>query len=203
MNHKVNNIQQLYDDTKDLYTNQVVGEADAMLNDLNNCIIGLRNNWKGIDAGKNINKVIKTYNNIVFIRNSLLNLCIDTSTIAHNYREIQNANGAGLEELIVITGDSVSVMGEDEIDITDQVSINPEVSQAKASLDTCKNSIEGFITNVSAKFTSISDNWVMGPKREEAVSSFEQFGRIATDSQTFLNDVSADITTALSNYGTN
>ena len=203
MNHKVNNIQKLFDDSRDLYTNQVVGEADTILNDLNNCITNLKNNWKGIDAGKNINKVIKTYNNMVFIRNSLFSLCSDTSNIAHNYREIQNANGAGLEELAVVTGDTVSKMDEGEMDTTDQVSINPEANQAKLLLENSKNSIDGFISSVNTKFGNIRENWLSGPKREEAVSAFEQFSQLAKESQMLLNDVSSDITTAINNYGNN
>ena len=42
MNHKVNNVQQLYDDAKNLYTNVVQGKADNIVNSLNQAITTLK-----------------------------------------------------------------------------------------------------------------------------------------------------------------
>ncbi len=57
MNHKVTNVEELYESSKDLYDNVVVkgdASAETMLEELNNAITNLKANWKGADAGINI-----------------------------------------------------------------------------------------------------------------------------------------------------
>ena len=107
MNHKVQNVQQLYDDAKNLYEKVVCGKADEIINNLNQAINVLKNSWEGKDAGVQINNVVDVYNAMTKIRNALAGLAKDSSTVASKYREIQNANRAALESLppIVVEGE--------------------------------------------------------------------------------------------------
>ena len=96
MNHKVNSVQSLYDDSVSLYNGVVNGTAVNLINDLNQGIENLKNTWQGKDAGVQIQNVVNVHNSLVGIRNALGQIAVDCSKIASNYREIQNANGAGL-----------------------------------------------------------------------------------------------------------
>ena len=71
MNHKVNSVQSLYDDAKDLYTRCVEGKADTLINGLSYAVTTLKNTWEGIDAGVQIQNVIDVHNGLVVLRNSL------------------------------------------------------------------------------------------------------------------------------------
>ena len=51
MNHKVNSVQSLYDDSVSLYNGVVNGTAVNLINDLNQGIENLKNTWQGKDAG--------------------------------------------------------------------------------------------------------------------------------------------------------
>ncbi len=62
MDHKVNNVQQLYDDASNLYSNVVQGKADNIINSLNQAITTLKNSWSGADTGVQINNVVGVYN---------------------------------------------------------------------------------------------------------------------------------------------
>ena len=67
MNHRVNNVQQLYDDANSLYNNVVLGTADIIINDLSQGITTLKSCWEGKDAGVQIQNVVEVYNAMVFI----------------------------------------------------------------------------------------------------------------------------------------
>ena len=61
MNHKVNNVQQLYVSATELYNNIVVGgdaSADTIITNLTEAIENLKQNWKGVDAGLKIQELI-------------------------------------------------------------------------------------------------------------------------------------------------
>ena len=79
MNHKVNNVQQLYESAMALYNNVVAGgdcSADSILYNLNQGIENLKVNWKGMDAGLRIQEIIGVYNGMVSVRNALAKLAI-------------------------------------------------------------------------------------------------------------------------------
>jgi len=123
MNHKVNNVQQLYIDSEKLYNDCVLKTADTLIDDLSQGINILKGCWEGADAGIQIQNVIEVHNSLVFIRNILAKLARDASSIASRYREIQNANRANLENLPVISINEKQIMSEysdtrDTINIT-------------------------------------------------------------------------------------
>lgn len=145
MDHKVNNVQKLYDDAVWLNNNVVIGSdnsADAILGNLSRGVENLKNNWKGRDAGIRIQEVIKVHNEMAMVRDALASLAADSSAVAANYRRIQNANGAGLEELSAIPYDRTSSTTRlgDYSDSADTIDINPAVETGKNLIDTANSS---------------------------------------------------------------
>lgn len=203
MNHKVESVQGLHDDAFALYNNVVVGaadySADTLINNLDEGIKTLKNCWKGKDAGVQIQNVITVYNALVNIRNVLGNLAVDSSKIASNYREIQNANGAGLETLGVVSSENKTIM-EDYVDNADKIDITPEAEGGKAKIDSANSNMDLFISEVSKYFNNIMNNWTVGTGREEAKSAFDTFNSNSAQYKEILSSVSKNISTALQNY---
>lgn len=203
MNHKVNSVQTLHDDAMALYNNVVIGGADTsaetLINNLNSGIQVLKSCWEGKDAGVQIQNVVTVHNALVGIRNALAQLAMESSKIASNYREIQNANGAGLEILSVINCDTKTVM-EDYSDTRDTINITPEANNGKSKIDAANNSMDGFISEVSKYYNSIMENWTVGTGRDNAVQAFDSFIANSNQYKEVLSEVSTSIATALQNY---
>ena len=202
MNHKVNNVQMLHDDAMYMHNNLVVGgeaSADSILNSLNQGIENLKTNWKGKDAGYRIQEVIGVHNAMVSVRNALDQLASDSAKVAANYREIQNANGAGLETLGTLAIEIKTFLG-DYSDTADTIDINPSAEAGKNSIDTANNALDTFIADVRARYNSIMENWTLGTGRDAAQGAFEAFMSNANKYKETLTEVSANITKALQNY---
>lgn len=205
MNHKVNSVADLYASAVALNNNVVVGatetSATTIMRNLKEGIEVLKNSWQGMDAGTQINNVVTVYNAMVKVKNLLAGLCVDTSKIASDYRAIQRANGAQLEELSKIAESAPEVFMGEYSDSRDTVSITPEAVNGKARVDAANNAMDGFINEVRRYFNEIMENWTQGPKRDEANQAFEEFVAGSSKYKELLNEVSQSIATALQNYG--
>lgn len=203
MNHRVNNVQDLHDDAFYLYNSLVIGEgasADSILYNLNQGIDNLKNNWKGIDAGKRIQDLIKVYNAMVAVRNALASLAVDSSKVAANYREVQNANGAGLAMFTTLSFETKSILG-DYSDNSDMIDINPSAENGKNFIDNANNYLETFAVSVKGKYDEIMENWLAGTGRESAEDAFDSFVSCVNLYKQTLSDVSNNVKIALQNYG--
>lgn len=203
MNHRVFQVQSLYDDSKSLLNNGVVGggesSADTILNNLYMGIENLKANWKGRDAGVQIQSVIKVYNAMVVVRNALAALASDSAKVASDYRQIQNANAAGLEELNVLAYELKTVL-PDYTDVADTIDINPEANGGRTNIDNANNSMDAFVGYVKLMYGKLMDNWQEGPGRDAADQAYNEFVNHANEYKETLSDVSRNIATALSNY---
>lgn len=202
MNHKVNNVQGLYASATDLYTKIVVGDdasADSILANLREGIENLKNNWKGIDAGKKIQEVITVHNEMVTVRNVLAQLSFDSSVVASQYRDIQNANGAGMEYLSPIQIQPAQVLQE-HTDLADTVDIVPAAEIGKNHIDAANTDLDTFIQNVTYKYNEIMDNWTAGTGRDNAQGAFDEFVANARKYKNILTETSEHIAAALKNY---
>lgn len=203
MNHKVNSVQTLYDDARSLLNNVVVGSgeysADTIISNIASGIEILKGCWEGKDAGVQIENLIQVHNAMIAIRNSLGDLAIESSKIAANYREIQNANGAGLDALIALTCENKTVL-EDYTDNRDSVSINDTANSGKTKVDAANGAMDNFITEVKRHYSAIMDNWTQGTGRENAQEAFDSFINNSNQYKETLSTVSTSITTAIQNY---
>lgn len=203
MNHKVNSVANLHADAKALFDNDVVGSgdfsADTIIFNLAEGIRILKDTWKGKDAGVQIENVIVVHNAMVGIRNVLAELCVSSSKIAANYRDIQNSNGAGLEQLTVLNYTEKTRL-EDYSDNRDTVDIVPGAKEGKTRIDNANNNLPTFIEEVKKYYGAIMDNWTVGTGRENAQQAFNEFLSKSKSYEETLNSVSASIATALENY---
>ena len=199
MNHKVNNVGQLYNDASSLYKNVVLGTADTIINDLYQGINALKSSWEGKDAGVQIQNVIEVHNGMVAIRNALAELSKDSSLVAVKYREIQNVNRANLEALSPIAIETKNFT-ESYSDARDTINITPEANNGKNRIDAANNAIEGFINDVRKYYDMIMSNWQVGTGREKAESAFSEFMSKSNKYKETLAAVSQSITDALKNY---
>ena len=203
MNHKVNSVQGLYDDAVGLFNNVVVGgantSADTIITNIMAGIDNLKGCWEGKDAGVQIQNLVVVHNAMVEIRNALGALAVDSSKIASNYRNIQNANGAGLEELGPLACEE-RARTEDYSDVRDTVNITEEANNGKARIDAANDAMEGFISDVKKYYGNIMDNWTSGTGRDNAQNAFDSFLANSAQYKETLANVSASITQALKNY---
>ena len=162
-------------------------------------IDNLKGCWEGKDAGVQIQNLVVVHNGMVEIRNALGSLAVDSSKIASNYRNIQNANGAGLEELGVLNLEERAKTG-DYSDTRDTVSITEEANQGKAKIDAANDAMDGFIGDVKKYYGQIMDNWTNGTGRDQATEAFDTFLANSAKYKETLNNVSNSITQAIKNY---
>ena len=200
MNHKVNDVGQLYEDAKNLYNVVVKEQGDGIINDLNAAITSLKNSWKGADAGVQINNVVDVYNGMAAIRNALATLAKDSSTVAANYRDIQRLNSASMDALSPLAVEGSIPRMEPYTDTRDTIDITAEAVNGKSKLDATNDAYESFKSAVERSYNAIMDNWQAGPGRNNAESAFAEFMSNANKYKQTLEDVSRSITTALSNY---
>lgn len=203
MDHKVLNVTQLYDDASTLFKEHCTGggdsSADGIINNLSAGIENLKSCWEGKDAGKQIQNVVEVHNAMVGIRNVLAKLSADACDVAITYREIQNANGAGLESLQPITANEIVTI-PDYSDDRDTINITPDANTGKAKIDVANQSIERFISNFRNCYDNIMENWQVGTGRDQAQAAFEDFMSNAQTYKAKLSEVSESISTALANY---
>ena len=202
MDHKVANVQQLHDDAMYLYNNLVVGgenSADYILNNLSQSVDNLKSNWRGRDAGVRIQEIIEVHNAMVTVRNALAQLSSDSSRVAVNYRNIQIANGAGLDELAVINFDTKSRLTE-HTDTADTIDINPQAEIGRNLIDGANNALDTFRVEVKTRYDDIMGNWTVGSGRNAAKDAFDSFSANVNKYKETLTEVSSNITKALQNY---
>ncbi len=200
MDHKVNNVQQLYDDAKSLYDNVVTNKADVIINNLNQAITTLKNSWEGRDAGVQINNVVDVYNGMTKVRNALAELATDSSAVASKYREIQNANRANFETLMPLTTENEVAPMEPYEDDRDTINITADAMNGKSLLDNVNNQYEEFKANVRTHYENIMNNWQVGTGRDRAENAFADFMASSDKYKTILEEVSQSIADALKNY---
>ena len=202
-NHRVNSVQDLYEDAATLFKNFVVGteetSGDTIISNLNRAIEILRGCWEGKDAGVQINNIVTVHNGMVSVRNALSLLCNRSSSIASNYREIQNANGAGLEQLTPVQAEEKTKLPE-YTDTRDTINITPQANDGKARLEAANNAIDGFIAGVRTYYDKIMQNWTAGTGRDDATEAFDSFISNSQKYKNTLNEVSSSIATAVKNY---
>ncbi len=203
MNHKVNSVAQLHESAVGLYNNVVVGgantSADTIIANIMAGINNLKGCWEGKDAGVQIQNLVVVHNAMVEIRNALGALAVDSSKIAANYREIQNANGAGLEQLGALNCDP-RFKTEDYTDNRDTVNITQEANNGKQKVDAANDAMDGFVSEVKKYYGQIMDNWTAGTGREKAQEAFDNFLNNSAKYKEILNNVSGSISQAIKNY---
>ena len=200
MNHKVENIELLYNDAKGLLDNVVLGTADDVMSTLEAGIDNLKTNWHGADATVNINDLIKVYNGLSEIRNALAELAVNSSLVAKTYQDIQINNGASVAPLSELSYTKKSGL-ETYSDSTPGVSIVPTANEGKGKVDSAKSSFESFVEEAKSAYDKIMNNWTVGGEtRAAAESAFTTFNNEVNNYISVMTDVSTNITNALSNY---
>ena len=204
MNHTVENIQKLYDDSYTLYNTYVIGgsnSADSILDNLYRGIENLKNNWKGQDAGVQIANIVRVYNQMVAHRNALAQLAVDTSKIAAGYREIQIANSVtGLEPLNVIVFEHKTYLPEYS-DVSVGLSINGDATNGKNSIDNASGEMDSFVASIKTIYETLISNWKSGPGRDNAIAAFDTVFASINNYKLTLSEASVNVATALKNYG--
>lgn len=205
MNHKVNSVANLYTSSTDLYNKVVVGTDDtsaaSIERNLREGIEELKKSWRGADAVTQINNVITVYNAVVKIKNLLASLTVETSKIASDYRAIQMANGANLQELPKLREEAPDTLMSEYADNYEGVNIGQDALLGKNKIDAAETGMTGFAREVGRYFGEIMENWSAGPRREEANQAFDEFIKKVPEYQKLLSDVSSSVATALQNYG--
>lgn len=204
MGHKVASVQSLYDDSVALYNNVVEGDndfsANRVIRDLEDGIANLKENWKGKDAGAQINNIIGVLNAMVTVRNALGTLSKESSKVASNYRDIQNSNGAGLESFAVLNSEDKVGM-EAYSDDRDVIDIRPEVSGGLSKIQAAQSELESFIAETKKACDRIMENWTDGDtNREQAKSAIEAFYNNADTYKETLAQAAKSADTAVQNY---
>ena len=136
---------------------------------------------------------------MVTVRNALAQLSSDSSRVAVNYRNIQIANGAGLDELAVINFDTKSRLTE-HTDTADTIDINPQAEIGRNLIDGANNVLDTFRVEVKARYDDIMGNWTVGSGRNAAKDAFDSFSANVNKYKETLTEVSSNITKALQNY---
>lgn len=204
MAHKVASVQTLYEDSMSLYNNVVVGSGEysaaTIIKDLDDGIANLKENWGGKDAGTQINNIIAVRNAMVGVSNALGILASESSKVAANYREIQNSNGAGLEQFGALNAETKTTVGEYSDD-RDTIDIKPDVTAGQSKVNTAKSAMDGFIAKAKEDCNRIMENWTEGDQnREAAKEAIETFFAQADQYKEVLVQASNSVDTAIKNY---
>lgn len=199
MNHKVNSVQDLHESAVSLYEDAICNTADVIISDIIEAVNVLKDSWHGKDAGIQIQRLVIVHNEMVTIRNILGELTVNSTKIAANYRNVQNANGAGLEELGSISCETKTKMA-DYSDLRDTIDINENANNGKAKIENALSLFDAFISKVQKYYGQIMDNWTSGTNRDSASDAFDDFIANSNRYKETLNDVVNVISNAIKNY---
>lgn len=203
MNHRVQSVQDLYEDAVALFKRGVMGtedhSADTIISNLGTAINVLKGCWEGSDAGVQINNIVTVFNGMIDIRNALVSLASDSSKIASNYREIQKSNGAQLDTLTPLVAEERTKLPAYS-DTRDTINITPQANEGKAKVDAANGAMDAFISNVKMYYEKIMQNWTAGTNRDKAQNAFNAFVSKSNSYKELLNNVSTSIANAVKNY---
>ena len=147
-----------------------------------------------------INNIIAVRNAMVGVSNAIDILAAESSKVASNYREIQNSNGAGLEQFSALNAEAKSTIGEYSDD-RDTIDIKPDVTTGMNKINTAKTEIDAFITRTKEACNRIMENWSEGDaNRENAKQAIDEFLAKADQYKEVLNQASTSADTAIKNY---
>jgi uncharacterized protein YukE len=197
---EVNDLDGLYEQSKDLYNKVVCEKADTIIDDLDKAIDILQNSWGGADAGVQINNVVGVFNNMLTVRNALANLAKNAVDVAVYYKDIQFANRANKGEYQSINIADHKTPKADYVDERDIISINEESLKGKDLLDAVVDLFDEFRATVESYYNDIMSKWTAGTGRDVAVNAFEDFSKSASKYKQILSDVSQSISEAINNY---
>ncbi len=203
LNHKVNNVQQLLDDSKKLLTEVTNGgdaSAYSIIKNLHDAYDNLVANWKGPDAGVQINNLVTVYNGMVEFRLKMADLAISAYSVGIYYRNIQSANGAGVDVPSPLSDDISPNTESPYEDNRDTIDITPEAMEGKNNIDKANNSFGELENNFRELMNSIFGNWTAGDRRSDFEEYFRDFSSKFSNYQELLNNITKNITSALENY---
>ena len=72
--------------------------------------------------------------------------------------------------------------------------------KGKELIDTANSGFDSFLDESRKIFNKIMDNWAVGPGKQEAEDSFEQFLSVSNRYKEILSNASLEITNALKSY---
>ena len=196
----VNEVERLYDTSVELYNDVVCNKADTIIDDLDKAIAILSDSWKGADAGIQINNVVGVFNSMLNIRNALAGLAKSSQGVASDYREIQIANRANLENFEPLNISESKPTKEEYVDTADTININSDSLQGKQLLDTVTSLYDEFKASVETHYNDIMGNWLAGDGRDVADDAFNEFMLNSKKYKEVLEDVSNSIAEAIKNY---
>ncbi len=204
LNHKVEDIQLLLDDAKNLLKNVTNGQtssAYSIIQDLTSAYDILTSCWKGTDAGVQINNIVHVHNEMVLFRQKMAEMAIAAYQVGIYYREIQSANGSSVEIPSPLSDDVVVATKAEYKDNTDTVNITEIAIEGKNKLNNATKTFEELKNLFGSAKDSIFNNWLAGDKRSEYEDFFANFNTKFTNYEEMLNNIAENITQALRNYG--
>lgn len=204
LNHKVENVEQLLNDSQHLLnetTNGASGSAYSIIKNLSDAIDILSGCWKGLDAGVQINNIVNVYNNMVTFRNSMSDLSSYSYSIGIMYRQIQSSNGASVEVPSPLQ-DSISLTTKNPYeDKNDTIDITDKAVEARTELENAKSAFQDLTMTFNQDKSAILNNWTSGDRHDEFEETFGDFASKFQNYETLIADVVDKITSALANYG--
>lgn len=201
--HEIKSLNDMYSAGEELLRLAVNSDdvsADSILATLNSGIEILKEDWKGLDAGVQINSVVKAYNAMIDLRNALAKLAVKSMDVVVSYRETQNFNAASGGEFARAQFDSKTKLPEYS-DTTDAVKISTNSNNGKTKIDDALNAIAIFTNKVNTEYAKLESNWINGPGRQNLFDDYNDYKSVLVKYQSVLAEVSQNITVAIQNYG--
>jgi len=200
MNHRIENVQLLHEQSRQLLTAVSEGKGKELLGNLVAGIENLEKNWIGSDAAVQIQRVVEVHNALVGFVNALGQFGVDSSKVASNYREIQRTNGAALENLEPLNFAAYNTRVVN-VNAADTIQINSDAEVGRNHIIAATSNLSDFYNTVKSIYGDmIERNWTQGTGREAAIEAFGTFSSKYPTYQEVLDSVSKNVTTALSNY---
>ena len=199
MDQSIENLDSLYDNTVNIYSNILGQTGEHILENINGAINDLKTNWHGRDAGVQIQGLTTVYNEFIDIYNNLELISVGMSKICRNYRNIQVAFKTQKEEKNILTYNKKTHM-LDYTDTDDRIDINEKVKNSVSKLESAISSYDSFMKQNKMMYDNIINNWTTGYGRDKLLDLYDSFFSKEEVYKEGLNIVTNSIKTALDNY---
>ena len=198
MNINVQNLDLGYTQCEELNT-LAKTSGEEIISSLGSDISNLKVHWKGSDATKHINNLIKVYDALIAIVTDAKGVTSAAGNAIIAIQEVRRSNGGAGSVGSMLPNNAPDAASIPAAEETTEYSCDPSARSDYNQLVQICTDFVTFRNNFQSQKDTLLSNWTAGANREQAVSNFNEFEGNADTYNKYLTDAKENLEIAVSN----
>ena len=200
MNINVNNLDLGYNQCEELNT-LVKTSGEKLISELGSDINNLKVHWKGSDATKHINNLVKVYDALVAIVTDAKAVTADAGNKIIAIQEVRRSNGGAGTVGAMLSNNAPDASAIQPAEETTEYYCDPAARSDYNQLVQICSDFVTFKNQFQSQKDELLSNWTAGANREQAVNNFNEFESNTDTYNKYLTDAKDNLEIAVSNLG--